>query len=172
MTIDVQQLIDREAIRNCMYSYCRGIDRADEAALRAAYWPDATDDHAGFSGLASAFIDYALQRLPRMERSIHHVHNMLFAFADDGRSAAVESYFSAYQREPDATGTMVQWDMKGRYLDRFEKRGDTWRVARRLVVFDWAEQMPLPPGSEAERFGHRTPIGGRYPDDPVYTLIA
>jgi hypothetical protein len=25
----------------------------------------------------------------------------------------------------------------GRFLDRFERRGDEWRIARRLVVVDW-----------------------------------
>ncbi|MEO1660986.1 MAG: hypothetical protein AAFR51_08360 [Pseudomonadota bacterium] len=37
------------------------------------------------------------------------------------------------------------------------------------MVFDWVEEMPLPGGTEAERFGPRTPIGGLYPDDLVYT---
>jgi hypothetical protein len=164
------RLLDREAIRDCLYRYCRGVDRADEAALRSAYWPDATDDHGGFSGSATAFIDMAMRRLAKMERSIHQIHNVLIAFEDDGCAALVESQFSAFQREPDANGTMTQWDMKGRYLDRFECRGGEWRVQRRLVVFDWVERMPLPPGSEAERFGSRTPIGGRFPDDPVYNF--
>ena len=37
----MQELVDREAIRECLYRYCRGIDRLDEAALRSSYWPDA-----------------------------------------------------------------------------------------------------------------------------------
>ena len=32
---DLHALLDREAIRDCLYRYCRGIDRADEAALRS-----------------------------------------------------------------------------------------------------------------------------------------
>lgn len=166
----LQELIDREAIRDCLYRYCRGIDRADEAALRSSYWPDATDDHGGFRGRAEDFIIMAMQRLPKMERSIHQIHNVLIAFEAGGLSAVVESQFSAYQREPGAGGVMTQWDMKGRYLDRFERRGQEWRVARRLVVFDAAEQMPLPPGTEAERFGFRTPIGAPFPHDPVYSF--
>ena len=38
-------------------------------------------------------------------------------------------------------------------------------------MFDWIEEMPLPPGTEDERFGKRKPVGGRYPDDPVYALF-
>ena len=41
----VQSLLDREAIRDCLYRYCRGIDRADEDARRSAEWPDVRDCH-------------------------------------------------------------------------------------------------------------------------------
>lgn len=44
----VAALWDREMIRDCLYRYCRGIDRTDEAALRSAYWPDGTDDHGAY----------------------------------------------------------------------------------------------------------------------------
>jgi hypothetical protein len=36
---DISELMDREMIRDCLYRYCRGIDRADEAMLRSACWP-------------------------------------------------------------------------------------------------------------------------------------
>lgn len=166
--MDQAELIDREKIRDCLYLYCRGIDRADEAALRACYWPEATDSHGPYQGSADGFIAWAMQSLPLMERSIHHIHNILMTFRPDG--AAVESSFTAIQRQPGADGAMHQYDLAGRYLDWFEKRGAEWRVLRRLVVYDRVEEMPLPPGTEAERFGPRTPIGGTWPDDPFYRL--
>ena len=166
---NVQELWDREMIRDCLYRYCRGIDRADEAALRSAYWPDGTDNHGSYQGSASGFIDWALQTLPSIERGIHQIHNVLIEFREGG--AAVESYFTALQRQTGADGRLVQWHMEGRYADWFEKRGGEWRVANRTVIFDWVEETPLPPGTEAERFGRRTPIGGRHPDDPIYALL-
>ncbi len=36
----ITELLDQEGIRDCLYWYCRGIDRADEATLRSSYWPD------------------------------------------------------------------------------------------------------------------------------------
>lgn len=167
MTTD--ELADREAIRDCLFRYCRGIDRADEAALRSAYWPDGTDHHGSYVGSAEGFIDWAMSVLPLIERGIHQLHNILIEMRPGG--AAVETYFSAFQRQPGPDG-MQQWDMKGRYLDWFEKRDGEWRVLNRTVVFDWVEEMPLPAGTEAERFGKRVPIGGRYPEDPVYRLLA
>jgi hypothetical protein len=163
------ELIARERIRDCLFRYCRGIDRTDEAMLRSAYWPDGTDNHGPYNGSAQGFIDWALRTLPTIERGIHQIHNVLIEFRDGG--AAVESYFSAFQRQLDASGRMVQWDMKGRYLDWFTEREGEWRVLNRLVVFDWVEEMPLPPGTEAERFALRKPIGARYPDDPVYSFF-
>jgi len=164
------ELADREAIRDCLYRYCRGIDRRDEAALRSAYWPDATDRHGPYSGSAEGFISWAMAALERSERSIHHVFNVLIAF-EGGAAALVESCFSARQRQPDAQGVMRQWDLAGRYLDRFEKRGDEWRIAARTVVYDWVQEQALPVESEAERFGARVPIGGQWPHDPLYGFL-
>ncbi|UVO50677.1 nuclear transport factor 2 family protein [Sphingomonas sp. SUN019] len=163
-------LYDREMIRDCLFRYCRGIDRADEAALRSAYWPDGTDTHGPYQGSASGFIDWAMKTLPSIERGIHQIHNILIELR--GAQAAVETYFTALQRQPGADGAMADVHMAGRYLDRFEKRGEEWRVADRLVVFDWVSETPAAPDTEAQRFGRRRPIGGRWPEDPVYGLLA
>lgn len=171
MPTALQSLLDREAIRECVFRYCRGIDRLDEAALRASYWPDATDRHGAYQGSATGFIDGALRRLPLSGRMIHHVGNLSIELRGD--QAAVETYFLAWQRSPDAAGIPQETFLAGRYVDRFERRGDEWRVAARVVVYDWMQ--PLGAASvedEAARFGPRVPIGGRKPDDPWYGLLA
>lgn len=170
MEHEVKKIFAKEAIRDCLFRYCRGIDRADEAALRSAYWPDGTDDHGTYQGSAEGFIDWALQVLPCIERGIHQLHNILIEFRTGG--AAVESYFSAFQRQPDSTGKMTQWDMKGRYLDWFVEREGEWRILNRLVVFDWVEELPVHSESEAERFGSRKPIGSPHPTDPLYEFLS
>jgi hypothetical protein len=166
----IEQLWDREMIRDCLYRYCRGIDRADEAMLRSACWPDGTDTHGPYRGSAEGFVDWAMKTLPAIERGIHQIHNILIDLR--GSEAAVESYFTALQRQPNAAGRIADFHMAGRYLDRFERRGEEWRVADRTVVFDWVAEAELQPGTEAERFGRRTPIGGRWPDDAVYPFLA
>lgn len=162
----LDEVIAREAIRDCLFRYCRGIDRADKAALTSAYWPDGTDHHGPYQGSAKGFIEWAMKILPHVERGIHQIHNILIEFREDG--AAVESYFSAFQRQTDANGDIQQLDMKGRYLDWFVERDNEWRILNRIAVFDWVEHMPLPLGTEAERFGDKTPIGRSFPSDPVY----
>lgn len=53
----------------------------------------------------------------------------------------------------------------------FEKRGEEWRVAERVVVYDWVEEQPVPTSSEQSRFGVRQPIGAPFPDDPIYRML-
>jgi ketosteroid isomerase-like protein len=169
-TLLLEQLLDREAIRECMYRYCRGIDRQDEAALRSAYWPDATDRHGPYQGSASGFIDWALDKLATQgERSVHNITNLSITL--HGAQAAVETYFLALQRDRDATGTAREVFLAGRYVDRFEKRGDEWRIAARTVVYDWLRPLGTPEGTEAQRFGPRQPIGGLVGQDPIYELL-
>lgn len=74
------ELLDREAIRDCMYRYCRGIDRADEGALRSAYWPDALDQHGRYSGPVEGFFATVREGSKAAPRNIHQVSNILIAF--------------------------------------------------------------------------------------------
>jgi hypothetical protein len=174
MTTDdrrLAELLDREAIRDCLYRYCRGIDRADEATLRSSYWPDAEDCHGSYNGPVEGFFQWALAVFKTGARNVHQIGNILIEFKG-GHVAVVESYFNALQRGPDRTGTQRQFLLAGRYCDRFEKRGDVWRVAKRIVVFDWIEEQPVPKESEEVRFGLRRPVGGAFPNDPVYELLA
>lgn len=165
----LQELIDREAIRDCIHRYCRGIDRADEAVLRSSYWPDATDRHGAYQGPVEGFFDWVKAAWATGPRNIHHVGNILIEFRGDGR-AAVETYWLAFQRGTGADGVTRQVMMSGRYCDLFEKRGEEWRVAERVVAYDWLDPQPVPEGTDAERFGPRQPVGGSYPDDPVYRI--
>src|SRR3546814_11138368 len=54
------ELADREAIRDCIIRYARGIDRIDEEELDSVYWDNATDDHIFFCGDASRFKELIL----------------------------------------------------------------------------------------------------------------
>ena len=166
----LRQLLDREAIRECLFTYCRGIDRRDEDALRSTYWPDATDHHGAWAGSANSFIDTALKALKDAPRMVHMVANISIVLK--GQSAAVESYFQAFQQDRDSAGESRTTFLCGRYVDRFEKRGDEWRVAARMVVYDWIRHSPGLDGDDATNFGVRTPNGQTKPNDAWYALLA
>ena len=59
----------------------------------------------------------------------------------------------------------------GRYLDRFEKRGDEWRIARRDVVTDWFRQYPDSADWSQGMLGIMIEPGGRYPNDDSYKVL-
>lgn len=165
----LEQLLDREAIRDCLFRYCRGIDQADEQALRSAYWDDAHDRHGPWDGPATGFIDWALRALKNFESSVHQITNILI---DAGpHSAAVESKFLAFQRSPGADSAPAQVLIFGRYADHFEKRQGQWRIARRTVIYDWVEDQFAAVKTLEERFGQRQPVGSRWPDDEIYRLL-
>jgi hypothetical protein len=165
----LQSLLDREAIRDCLYRYCRGIDRADEDALRSAYWPDGRDCHGAYNGSATGFIEQALPKLKAGGRRVHQIMNVLIELHGD--VAAVESSFLALQSG--ATAPARETFLCGRYVDRFEKRGGEWRVAERTVVYDWIEERTRPELAQDHEalFGARKPNGAAAPADPIYKLL-
>lgn len=169
----LESLADREAIRDGLYRYCRGIDRADEAMLRSAYWPDAEDCHGAWRGSAAGFIERALVQLRAGGRGVHQVSNVLIELHGEphGTRAAVESSFFALQTTAAAPAQCTL--LCGRYLDRFEKRGTEWRIAERTVVYDWIEERACPAfaSEDATLFGRRQPTGRRDGGDPLYAFL-
>jgi hypothetical protein len=167
----LQSLWDREAIREVLMRYCRGIDRADEDSLRSAYWPDASDCHGAYKGSAQGFIDYALPVLRRGGLRSHIIGNILIEI--HGQQAAVESSFIALQAPMTSTGIHTETFLCGRYADRFEQREGQWRIAERTVIYDWIEERARPELNDAAAlFGPRQPIGSNLPHDAVYALLA
>jgi len=165
----LQEVLDREAIRDCLYRYCRGIDRCDEAVLRSVYWEDATDCHGAWNGSAAGFIEQALAKLGAGGRRVHQISNVLIELHGD--VAAVESSFLALQAT--AAKPTHETFLCGRYVDRFERRGGEWRVAARTVVYDWIEERTRTElaRDDAALFGARQPVAAAALRDPVYALL-
>jgi SnoaL-like domain len=53
----IRELLDRQAILDCIHRYTRGMDRHDKEMALSAYHPDAIDDHGLYCGVAKDFID-------------------------------------------------------------------------------------------------------------------
>ena len=164
----LEELADREAIRECLYRYARGVDRLDADMIRSAYWPDAIDTHLEFKGTVDQFIDWAFPIMQTMDQTMHMIGNVLITIR--GAEADVESYFYGYHR---ITLEGVKQDVigAGRYVDRFQRRGDEWRVAERLVLTDWFRHYPDSADWSQGLLGQRVDLGGRKPDDPSYHLL-
>jgi ketosteroid isomerase-like protein len=161
----VQALLDQQAIRDVVLRYCRGIDRLDLELVRDCYHPDATDEHGGFVGDRDEYVEWVGGILGRFAGTMHVVANQLVEVTGD--AARSETYGVAYHwgDPPDDQGRNFTTGF--RYVDRFERRDDRWRIARRVAVREWThtvtpdQQWHLPP----ERDGRR---GRRDRSDAVY----
>jgi hypothetical protein len=69
----VRALWDRQAIRDCLTTYCRAVDRLDRELLISVYHEDAVDDHGVFVGDREAFADWALGLHARAQHATQHV---------------------------------------------------------------------------------------------------
>lgn len=160
--MDIQTITDRTQITDLLALYCRGVDRRDEATLRAIYHNDATEDRGEelFIGPAQEWVGWALGALQIFSLTQHCIHNSLIDL--EGDTAYGETYFTAYHRfgpgqentssNPPAALIPVEvtWPQEktelilaGRYLDRFERRNGTWKIAYRRTVCDWCRTQPV-----------------------------
>lgn len=163
-----EEWADREAIRDCLFRYSRAIDRCDMALLKTAYWPGAIDRHTGFTGTIEEFADWAAPRLRAMPHSVHMLGNILIRL--DGAQARVETYF--WSVNVLAAGDVREVLAVGRYLDRFERRDDQWRIAERLVVHDWFQENRETGDWAKGPFGFTgLELGGAAPEDGSYTWL-
>ena len=163
------ELADREAIRDCLFRYARGVDRCDVEMLRSAYWEDATDEHLAFKGTREELIAWMMPIVGSMDQSMHMFGNILIRI--DGDTAHAESYFYGFHRIRGEDGVPRDSIAGGRYLDRFEKRDDEWRIADRVVMTDWFRDYPDSADWARGPFGMQVEPGGRYPQDRSYGFL-
>lgn len=172
MISPLDSLVAKDAIRDVLMRYCRGVDRCDAELLKSCYHPDSRDDHGHWKGNGHDFADFIIGSIrERAHHTTHSVANVLIELdPDDPATARVESYAVAYLRRTDDTGAEWLDVFSGRYLDRFEKRDQSWRIAERVVVHDWststrfdaAISFPLPMDGFTQ--------GRRDGDDLVYRV--
>ncbi len=164
---EVQALLDRQAIRDVVLRYCRGIDRLDLDLVRSCYHPDATDDHGSFRGTRDEYVEWVGGMLSRFTGTMHLVANQLVEVDRDGDRAQSETYGVAYHHGDPPEDRRRNFTTGFRYVDRFERREGEWRIAARVAVREWThtvtteQHVVIPP----ERDGRR---GRRDRTDAVY----
>lgn len=165
----IDELESREQIREVLYSYARGVDRADTEGAKEAYHPDAMDIHwDSFTGNGHEFMDHITRSVRTVHFVLHKICNPIIEL--DGDRAFVESRYTSIVRvdvDDAPPGNWVEHTANGRYLDIFERRDGVWRIAHRRLAKE---------GSRVD-FVSDQPVGRRrlpeslsqpYPDDLVY----
>ena len=144
----LQEILDREAIRDCLMRYARGVDRFDRELILSAFHPDFIDEHGKFVGTREEFADWALDQHSTTHLSTQHFlmnHRCDLA----GETAHSETYFMFVGMN--RKGKPLQLN-GGRYVDRLEKRDGTWAIAYRELLRDWANLDEIPDMSDLSAF--------------------
>ena len=130
----LEQLLARAEISDVLLRYMRGVDRREMDLVRSAFHPGATQTNPylspGETGTVEGLIELMVANAQHIPMSMHLLGNIVFEFAND-ELAIVESYLMAYQVHRDDKGAQSFRETGSRYLDRFEKRDDEWRIASR-----------------------------------------
>jgi ketosteroid isomerase-like protein len=137
----LQELLDKEAIRDAVMRVCRGVDRGDIAMVAAAYHADARDDHPGQQFMGETIgAELVNSMLEMMESTNHQITTQVIDV--NGDTAACESYYTGNHVMKNG----VRLQSLGRYVDRFERRDGEWKISYRLVVSDMTEVLPASDG--------------------------
>lgn len=163
MESEVQELRDRESIREIIHRYCQAVDRCDLEMLKSCYWEDGYDDHGFFAGNAHEFAEYVIPCLENIDSSMHSITNTRFKF--DGDLCACTSQWTVAHRLAHDQG-FTDFIHRGRYLDVWEKREGEWKLLHRVIAGDidhWIHTQDI----SAALSGPNDPLRGcRGKDDP------
>ena len=136
----LEGVIARDAIREVLSAYARGIDRADAALLKSCYHADAIEEHGGnFTGNAHDYVEHAIPKVRGMGVMQHLLGTSHIDL--DGDRAYVETYIWTFARFKDKEAD-VDTFTGGRLIDRFERRNGVWKISHRRTVFDWNRDTP------------------------------
>ena len=158
-----QRLIARDQIYQLVCTYMRAQDRLDAKLHRSVFWDDAYLDYGFYLGGPDGFVKFAQGALKKY-LSCHHLIGQV-QIEVEGKEAFGEVYYQAYHQGAGDTGQAIDRIIAGRYIDRYEQRNGTWRIAYRTELCDWARSDV----SKDEFFRDSLmPRGARYPEDRLY----
>jgi hypothetical protein len=167
-----EDLLAKDAINDALLRYCSGIDRGDLALILSAFHDDAVDNHSGFEESAvERFTRTTVDAKDMVMKTSHQICNVLIQL--DGSTAAVQSYMTARHQFPHQDKTF-NWVIAGRYVDRFERRIDEWRIVHRTVVYDfeWFDEAGTRPmGHPTEPFLSHVVRGERGRGDYSFSVL-
>lgn len=158
----LQALIDRQAITDLIYRYCRAVDRIDLELGYSVFHDDATADYDGFfEGSGRGAIDAICASHRMAVVHTHQVTNIILEL--NGDRAVSEAYHVSALRMM-INDQLMQFTTWGRYLDKWSRRDGRWGIDHRMVVRDLDEINEAKPMSRLER-------GRRDNSDPSYAFF-
>ena len=111
--------------------------------LRSVFFEDAYCEYGFYNGDPARFAEFAMEALKEHAANHHMLGNVLIEVDAEGNEAFGEVYFHAYHKVKATTGSGFEdLIIAGRYIDRYEKREDVWKIAYRSERNDWCRTTP------------------------------
>jgi hypothetical protein len=136
MDEELRALLDRDAIQRCVVRLARGEDRRSAALIRGCWWPEAKFDYGVYNGDFDAYLAWVVPGADAIVDTQHVIGQTHIELSGGGAKA--ETHVISYHRvvmEDGERDTCIG----GRYLDAFEKRDGEWKIADRVMLYDWEQ---------------------------------
>ncbi len=146
----LDRIVAEHAIGRIMQRYGLAVDARDMEAFRACFHADAKLHYGDeFSGSLDEGVAWLSQQLPKLRGTMHAFMPSSIELDLGSGTAHCDTYAITVTRYPvDADGALLQAINGTRYIDRFERRDDDWRIAERRNLAVWSQVAPetwLPP---------------------------
>jgi SnoaL-like domain len=160
---DQATLADKMAIQEQIRTYCRAVDRLDNALGHSVFHEDSHADYGAdyYQGPGRGVIDLIIKSHDGLLSHSHQVTNVLIEVY--GNTAGSESYVSGTMRMMQGD-KLMQIGVWARYLDKWEKREGRWAIVGRMVVYDHEDLRAAQPMGQQIR-------STRGADDPSYQFL-
>jgi hypothetical protein len=131
----LETLVAKDAIREQLFNYARGLDRMDKALALSVWHPDAVVNSGGKDMTGPQWIESAWRTHEKIHSHAHTMGNVQIKV--NGDKAVSETYFIASLRaEPTADSSDTSL-IRGRYNDRWSKRNGKWAMDYRRIIVDF-----------------------------------
>lgn len=160
----VAELMDRQAIYDCIRRTSRGNDRFDVELITGSYHEDGIHELGQNQISGQAYGEHANHAHRNIADA--NLHNVTMHLCEiDGDVAHAESYVIGLFLDP---GGLTSRMLAGRYVDRLERRNGEWKIALRRATVEVAMEGKaiLPNGSTLPGSGYLR--GNRDRTDPSY----
>ncbi|MGB0692432.1 MAG: nuclear transport factor 2 family protein [Pseudomonadales bacterium] len=158
---------DKLEIIDLSSNYMRGLDRLDGELERSVFWDDAWCSYGTYEGGPDDFVEFCMMALKTHAANHHFLGQINIDL--DGDEAWGEVYYQAFHRTRNEAGEDRDLFISGRYVDRYERREGTWKIAYRSELVDWVREEAA---ADDWFIGSAMIVGARKPDDPLYDRAA
>jgi len=143
MTDTLEILLAKQAITEQLYNYCRAFDRLDRELALSVWHPDGTVQYANKpTEPIAAYLGPSEEYRRTLNNCSHQITNLLIRVR--GARAVSEAYVTASLQEQPDNGRVVENLFRGRYVDRWSRRGTVWAIDHRQFIADSYTRIETP----------------------------